>query len=156
MTRLHAEKLKKGHEADASTALFEKEDPRDVVTFTAVASCVQRKISPLQHTAPVVALLREHGVACRREGRNSHLSPPSIGEILIQGAEELRRSRARSGTFADPMWKVMTETLFPPRLGLGMPISFQADGSLDRGLRDKQAMLLSFIGKSGFKETWFF
>ena len=37
--------------------------------------------------------------------------------------------------------------------GLGMPISFQADGSLDRGLRDKQAMLLSFVGKSGFKET---
>ena len=47
------------------------------------------------------------------------------------------------------------ETLFPKRHGLGMPISFQADGSLDRGLLDKQAMLLSCIGKSGFKETYF-
>jgi hypothetical protein len=36
----------------------------------------------------------------------------------------------------------MMETLFPKRHGLGMPISFQADGSLDRGLRDKQAMML--------------
>ena len=35
VTKLHAAKLKKGQEADASTALFEKEDPRDVVTFTA-------------------------------------------------------------------------------------------------------------------------
>jgi hypothetical protein len=155
VTRLHAAKLKKGQEADASTTLFEKEDPRDVVTFTAVASCVQRKISPLQHTAPVVSLLREHGVACRKEGRNSHLSSPSIREILIDGAEELRLSRARSGTFADPTWKVMMETLFPKRHGLGMPISFQADGSLDRGLKDKQAMLLSCIGKYGFKETYF-
>jgi len=47
------------------------------------------------------------------------------------------------------------ETLFPKRYGLGMPISFQADGSfkLDRGLNDKQAMLLSFVGKHGLKET---
>ena len=74
-------------EADESNTLFEKVDPRDLVTFTAVATCVKRKISPLQHAAAVVSLLREHGVACRREGRNSHLSPPSIGEILIQGAE---------------------------------------------------------------------
>ena len=39
------------------------------------------------------------------------------------------------------------------RYGLGMPISFQADRSLDRGLRVRQVMLLSFVGKSGFKET---
>ena len=93
----------------------------------------------------------------RKEGRNSHLSSPSIREILIDGAdsEELRLSRARSGTFADPTWQVMMETLFPKRHGLGIPISFQADGSLDRGLLDKHAMLVSFIGKSGFKETYF-
>ncbi len=35
-----------------------------------------------------------------------------------------------------------------------MPISFQADGSLDRGLRDTQAMMLSIIGKYGLKETY--
>ena len=45
------------------------------------------------------------------------------------------------------------DTLFPPRYGLGMPISFQADGSLDRGLNDKHAMLLSFVGVRGLKET---
>ncbi len=45
----------------------------------------------------------------------------------------------------------MMETLFPKRYGLA--ISFQADGSLGRGLNDKQAMLLSFVGKHGLKET---
>ena len=135
--RVHEAKLKRETAADdASKLLFEQVDPRDVVTFRAVASCVRRKISPLQHTAPEVSLLRELGVACRKEGRNSHLSPSSVGEILIHGAEELRRSRAHSGTFACPTWKLMMETLFPKRYGLGIPISFQADGSLDRGLRD--------------------
>ena len=152
--RMHEAKSKRARQADeVSSTLFEFVDPRDVVTFNVVASCVRRKISPLQHTAPEVSLLRELGVACRKEGRNSHLSPSSVGEILIHGAEELRRSRAHSGTFACPTWKLMMETLFPKRYGLGMPISFQADGSLDRGLRDKQAMLLSFVGKSGFKGT---
>ena len=152
--RMHEAKSKRARQADeVSSTLFEFVDPRDVVTFNVVASCVRRKISPLQHTAPEVSLLRELGVACRKEGRNSHLSPSSVGEILIHGAEELRRSRAHSGTFACPTWKLMMETLFPKRYGLGIPISFQADGSLDRGLNDKQAMLLSFVGQRGLKET---
>ena len=49
----------------------------------------------------------------------------------------------------------MMETLFPKRLNLGMPISFQADGSLDRGLKDKLAMLLSCIGNTASKRLTF-
>ena len=152
--RMHGAKSKRAKQADEVTnTLFDYVDPKDVVIFKAVASCVGRKISPLQHTAAEVSLLRELGVGCRKEGRNSHLSPSSIGEILHYGAQELRESRGCSGTFACPAWKQMVETLFPKRYGLGMPISFQADGSLDRGLNDKQAMLLSFVGKHGLKET---
>ena len=152
----HAAKLKRDDKkAEDSSTLFDKVDPRDVVTFSSISFCVKHRMSPLQNAAAVVAHLRDHGVDCRKEGRNSHLSRRSIKKILVEGANELRASRVRSGTFACPVWRNMMETLFPPRKGLGMPISFQADGSLDRGLRDtgKQALLLSYINKSGFKET---
>ncbi len=72
--RVHEAKLKRAKQADeVSNTLFDYVDPRDVVTFKAVASCVRRKISPLEHTAAEVSLLRlgEHGVGCRKEGRRA-------------------------------------------------------------------------------------
>ena len=65
--RMHEAKSKRARQADeVSSTLFAYVDPKDVVTFKAVASCVRRKISPLQHTAAEFSLLREHGVGCRK------------------------------------------------------------------------------------------
>jgi hypothetical protein len=55
--------------------------------------------------------------------------------------------------FADPVRANMMDTLFAKHKGLGLPISFQADGSRPRSEGQARNSLLSFLAKSGSKET---